>query len=114
MRTGPHATSPTTRRCAETTRRIRAPATATRPLPRETRMSAETDSGESQLFDHLLELRARIIRGLMGLGVALLAMLPFANRLYAWLAQPLIDKLPEGAHLIAVEVASPFFAPLKL
>ena len=77
-------------------------------------MSAETDSGESRLFDHLLELRTRIIRGLMGLGVALLAALPFANRLYAWLAQPLIDKLPEGAHLIAVEVASPFFAPLKL
>ena len=26
----------------------------------------------------------------------------------------MLDKLPQGAHLIAVEVASPFFAPLKL
>ena len=41
-------------------------------------------------------------------------MLPFANRLYGAFAQPLLDKLPQGAHLIAVEVASPFFAPLKL
>jgi len=49
-----------------------------------------------------------------GLMLVFLALLPFANRLYAWLARPLMDKLPEGAHLIAVEVASPFFAPLKL
>ena len=69
---------------------------------------------ESHLFDHLLELRSRIMRGVAGLGVVLLALLPFANRLYAWLSAPLVAKLPEGAHLIAVEVASPFFAPVKL
>ena len=70
--------------------------------------------GEGHIFDHLLELRSRILRGLVGLGVVLAALLPFANKLYARLSQPLVDKLPEGAHLIAVEVASPFFAPLKL
>ncbi|MEN1956821.1 twin-arginine translocase subunit TatC [Luteimonas changyuni] len=70
--------------------------------------------GEGHIFDHLLELRSRIMRGLAGLGVVLLVLLPFANRLYAWLSAPLVAKLPEGAHLIAVEVASPFFAPLKL
>ena len=70
--------------------------------------------GEGHIFDHLLELRTRILRGIAGLGAVLLVLLPFANRLYAWLSQPLVDKLPEGAHLIAVEVASPFFAPLKL
>ena len=74
----------------------------------------ELEGGDSQLLDHLLELRTRLLRGLIGLGVALAAALPFANRLYAWLSQPLVDKLPVGAHLIAVEVASPFFAPLKL
>jgi sec-independent protein translocase protein TatC len=42
------------------------------------------------------------------------ALLPFANRLYAWLAQPLLQKLPKGGQLIAVDVASPFFAPVKL
>jgi sec-independent protein translocase protein TatC len=76
--------------------------------------SAEHDDGESSLIEHLVELRSRLMRALAGLGIALLALLPFANRLYGWFAQPLLDKLPEGAHLIAVEVASPFFAPLKL
>lgn len=78
-------------------------------------MSSDADGGtDTQLLDHLLELRSRLLRAIIGLGIALAAALPFANRLYAWLAQPLIDKLPEGAQLIAVEVASPFFAPLKL
>ena len=76
--------------------------------------SAENDSGESSLIEHLVELRTRLLRAMIGLGIALVALLPFANRLYGWFAQPLLDKLPPGAHLIAVEVASPFFAPLKL
>ena len=75
---------------------------------------ADGDGADTQLLDHLLELRSRLLRAIIGLGIALAAALPFANRLYAWLAQPLIDKLPKGAQLIAVEVASPFFAPLKL
>ena len=73
----------------------------------------ETES-ESPLMEHLLELRSRIMRALAGLALVLVAVLPFANRLYAWLAAPLLEKLPEGGQLIAVEVASPFFTPLKL
>jgi len=69
---------------------------------------------EASLLTHLVELRSRLMRGLIGLGVLLLALLPFANKIYAWFAAPLLAKLPEGAQLIAVEVASPFFAPLKL
>lgn len=69
---------------------------------------------ERPLIAHLLELRSRMIRGLAGLLLALAALLPFANRLYALLAQPLLDKLPTGGQLIATQVASPFFAPMKL
>lgn len=72
------------------------------------------EDGTHSLIGHLLELRSRVMRGLAGLGLILIGLLPFANRLYAWLAQPLIDKLPKGGQLIATEVASPFFAPLKL
>jgi len=46
--------------------------------------------------------------------VILLVLVPFANRLYTELAAPLVARLPEGAHLIATEVASPFVTPLKL
>ena len=76
-----------------------------------------TDAGddiERPLVAHLLELRSRLLRGATGLLLALLCLLPFANTLYAWLAQPLLDKLPAGGQLIATQVASPFFAPLKL
>ena len=66
------------------------------------------------LFSHLLELRSRLIKAILALAVVLAALVPFANRLYAWLAAPLVSRLPEGAHLIATEVASPFITPLKL
>ena len=69
---------------------------------------------EPRLIDHLIELRARLLRAVAGLFVVLLALLPFANRLYGYFASPLLAKLPAGGQLIAVEVASPFFAPLKL
>jgi len=72
------------------------------------------EGAESGLFAHLIELRSRLIRALAGLMLVFVCLLPFANRLYGWFAQPLLDKLPKGGQLIAVEVASPFFAPLKL
>jgi len=76
-----------------------------------------TDTGndtERPLIAHLLELRTRLLRGVVGLLVVLACLLPFANTLYALLAQPLLDKLPKGGQLIATQVASPFFAPMKL
>jgi sec-independent protein translocase protein TatC len=73
----------------------------------------DQDTGSSVL-EHLIELRARLLRAVAGLVLLFVALLPFANRLYAWLAQPLLQKLPKGGQLIAVDVASPFFAPVKL
>ncbi|HEX5305985.1 MAG TPA: twin-arginine translocase subunit TatC, partial [Dyella sp.] len=66
------------------------------------------------LFSHLLELRSRIVRASVTVLLVLLALVPMANRLYTELAAPLVARLPEGAHLIATEVASPFVTPLKL
>jgi sec-independent protein translocase protein TatC len=66
------------------------------------------------LFSHLLELRSRLVKAIIAVVVVLAALVPFANRLYSWLAAPLVSRLPEGAHLIATEVASPFVTPLKL
>ncbi|MFC5741363.1 twin-arginine translocase subunit TatC [Dyella tabacisoli] len=66
------------------------------------------------LFSHLIELRSRLMKAVIAVVVVLLALMPFANRLYAELAAPLVARLPQGAHLIATEVASPFVTPLKL
>ncbi len=76
-------------------------------------MSDDTEGG-SGLMSHLLELRLRLMRALLALGLVFAALLPFANELYAELAEPLLRFLPEGGQLIAIDVASPFFAPIKL
>lgn len=77
----------------------------------------DTDPGfdlEQGLFSHLLELRARLVKAIACVLIVLVCLVPFANRLYTWLAEPLVKRLPHGAHLIATQVASPFLTPLKL
>lgn len=63
---------------------------------------------------HLIELRDRLLRAVIGLLIAFLALFPFANKIYALLAAPMLDKLPEGTHMIATAVVTPFFVPLKV
>ncbi|MBE02553.1 MAG: twin-arginine translocase subunit TatC, partial [Euryarchaeota archaeon] len=46
--------------------------------------------------------------------VCFAAIYPFANELYLWLSEPLRALLPVGQTMIATDVTSPFFAPLKL
>jgi sec-independent protein translocase protein TatC len=72
------------------------------------------DAPESGLIEHLIELRARLMRGLIGLGVVLLGLMPFSRQIYTWLAEPLISQLPNGQSMIATNPAGAFFAPLKL
>ena len=72
------------------------------------------DDLQQGLFSHLIELRSRLLKAVAAVVAILLVLVPFANRLYTELAAPLVARLPEGAHLIATEVASPFVTPLKL
>ncbi|MGN7836743.1 twin-arginine translocase subunit TatC [Stenotrophomonas sp. 22385] len=72
------------------------------------------EAPESGLVEHLIELRARLMRALIGLGVVLLGLMPFSRQIYTWLAQPLISQLPNGQSMIATNPAGAFFAPLKL
>jgi sec-independent protein translocase protein TatC len=76
-------------------------------------VSTEAEAGDS-LVSHLLELRSRLLRAVLAVTVAFLAVLPFSDRLYAWLAQPLLAVLPKGGQLVAIEVTSTFFVPLRL
>jgi len=70
------------------------------------------DAGQP-LITHLIELRGRLLRILAAILVVFLLLFPFANDLYALLAKPLLTHLPQGASMIATEVASPFLAPFK-
>ncbi len=69
---------------------------------------------ELTLIEHLLELRSRILKALVAVLVVLLALVPFARPLYTLFSAPLVRFLPEGSSMIAIDVASPFFAPFKL
>jgi sec-independent protein translocase protein TatC len=69
---------------------------------------------EESLMGHLLELRSRLLKSVLTVLVAFLGLMPFANRIYAELAAPLLAKLPAGGQLVAIDVASPFFTPVKL
>ena len=77
-------------------------------------MTGRTGQPEESLMGHLLELRSRLLKAVVAVLVVFVAMLPFANRLYAEFAEPLLSKLPAGGQLVAIDVASPFFTPVKL
>ncbi|GAA5525837.1 sec-independent protein translocase protein TatC [Microbulbifer aestuariivivens] len=64
-------------------------------------------------IDHLIELRDRILRTLLVVVVIFLCMVPFASEIYDFVADPLQNRLAEGAGMIATEVTSPFFTPFK-
>ncbi|MDA7778523.1 twin-arginine translocase subunit TatC [Gammaproteobacteria bacterium] len=66
------------------------------------------------ISSHLLELRSRLIRVIICLGVLFIAGIPFASEIYGFVASPLLSILPEGSSMIATQVTSPFMAPIKL
>jgi sec-independent protein translocase protein TatC len=66
------------------------------------------------IITHLIELRGRLIRAVLGIIVVFICLTPIANRLYTWLAQPMLDQLPAGGQMVAIAVATPFFVPIKV
>ena len=78
-------------------------------------MSAEPEKlAEGTLISHLLELRDRLIKALMGVGLIFVPCMMYANYIFSYVSQPLQEKLPKGASLIATSVMSPFTTPFKL
>ncbi|MBV1914793.1 MAG: twin-arginine translocase subunit TatC [Pseudomonadales bacterium] len=80
-------------------------------------MTSETESKSSEtmpVVSHLLELRNRLLHSILAVLVIFLCLIYFANDLYAFISEPLRAYLPEGATMIATEVASPFLTPFKL
>ncbi|XOV84070.1 MAG: twin-arginine translocase subunit TatC [bacterium] len=72
------------------------------------------DENEQPFLDHLIELRSRILRSLLVVGVLFIPIYYFANPLYEWISAPLTAVLPQGSSMIATQVASPFITPFKL
>ncbi len=66
------------------------------------------------LISHLIELRKRLLNCIISVLVVFLALVYFANDIYQIVSAPLIRHMPAGASMIATDVASPFFTPIKL
>ena len=76
-----------------------------------------SDSSTQQdmpLVEHLLELRDRLLKIVLTVGLIFLALFSFANKLFYILSEPLQSLLPEGSSMVAIDVASPFLTPFKL
>lgn len=69
---------------------------------------------ERPLLTHLVELRGRLLKILVTIGIVFLVLFPFANSLYQFLAVPLMTQLSQDSSMVAIDVASPFLAPFKL
>ncbi len=65
-------------------------------------------------ISHLIELRGRLLRIVVGFLLVFIGLFPFANKIYTLLAHPLLAKLPAGGQMIATAVTTPFFVPMKV
>jgi sec-independent protein translocase protein TatC len=76
----------------------------------------ELEGSEAPFVSHLVELRDRLVRALIAVGIAFgaLAFWPGPGGLYDLLAAPMVAHLPQGTKLIATNVISPILVPLKI
>ncbi|MEH6568077.1 MAG: twin-arginine translocase subunit TatC [Halioglobus sp.] len=74
----------------------------------------ETGDQPLPLVAHLTELRDKLLRALLAVLIVFIGLFSFANEIYTFVSKPLRALLPEGATMIATEVASPFLTPFKL
>lgn len=69
---------------------------------------------EDSFISHLIEMRDRLLRAVLGVVVLFVVLFPWAQDLYALLAKPMLASLPQGGQMIATEVTTPFFVPVKV
>ena len=69
---------------------------------------------QESFLSHLIELRTRLVRSLLAVGIVAMPMLYFSSELYDLLAMPLIHSLPQGSRMIATGVITPFLIPMKI
>lgn len=69
---------------------------------------------QETFISHLVELRDRLLRAMLAVLVVFLCLMPWAGDVYDLLALPMMKTLPEGTHMIATGVVTPFFVPVKV
>jgi sec-independent protein translocase protein TatC len=77
-------------------------------------MTIKTQESEKlPLVQHLIELRRSLLHSVTAIVIFFLALFPFADEIYTFIAAPIVQAIP-GSNLIAIGVISPFLTPLKM
>jgi sec-independent protein translocase protein TatC len=73
-------------------------------------------AGEETFISHLVELRDRLVRAVIGVAIVCIGLLlwPGPAMIYDFLAAPMLASLPVGAKMIATGVSAPFLVPMKV
>ncbi|MGF1748977.1 twin-arginine translocase subunit TatC [Vibrio cionasavignyae] len=71
-------------------------------------------SEKLSILSHLNELKAVLLKAITSVLLVFLILVYFAGDIYEFVSAPLIETLPSGTSMIATQVVSPFFTPLKL
>ena len=71
------------------------------------------DLAEGTLLSHLVELRSRLLKIAATVLLIFVPLVPFAQRIFAFAADPLSKVLP-GGKLISTDPVAPIFTPFKL
>lgn len=69
---------------------------------------------QETFISHLIELRDRLLRAIVAVLLVFVCLMPWAGDIYDLLALPMMSTLPEGTHMIATGVVTPFFVPVKV
>lgn len=81
-------------------------------------MAEDNAPGMQETFiSHLIELRTRLVRAsavVLVVFIVLFAVWPGSAAVYDFLAQPMMNALPEGSKMIATGVITPFMVPMKV
>lgn len=72
------------------------------------------NENQSIVINHLMELRKRLLYTIIGISLCLVLLMPFCNHIYQIISAPIGKYLPSNTQLIATDVISPFFVPVKL
>ena len=73
-----------------------------------------SETAQETFLSHLFELRDRLVRSLVAVGLVFIPTFFYASELYDLLAWPMMRTLPEGSKMIATGVITPFFIPMKI
>ena len=69
------------------------------------------DGAEMGLLSHLVELRDRLLRMLLAVGIFFLCLFPFSKTILTYLSEPLTRH---AGTMQAIDIASPFLIPFKV